>query len=84
MKISFIFIVIGTAFFGPGQLADAQCPQICDTTNTALGDFALAANTTGFNNTAIGSYALDANTTVIIQPLALRRLLRRLVEATQR
>ena len=50
--------------FGIGQVAHGQCPQRCDNDfNTALGNGALADNTTGFTNTAVGFEAMELNTT---------------------
>src|SRR5437660_4295814 len=57
-------LALAVAWLAPSQLANAQCPQICDdNNNTALGDNALISNTTGSANTAFGFYALLLNTT---------------------
>jgi hypothetical protein len=61
--LALLLIPLALAWLALSQLADAQCPQFCDGTNTALGDDALISLTTGFDNTATGSHALEVNTT---------------------
>jgi trimeric autotransporter adhesin len=61
---AFVLIAVTFACFALAPATDAQCPQICDSSqNTAVGDSALINNTTGFENTAIGHGALLYNTT---------------------
>ena len=59
------FALFVFACFALSPATYAQCPQICSPAlvNTALGDFALINNTTGYENTAIGESALTFNTT---------------------
>jgi hypothetical protein len=58
------FALFAFACFALAPATDAQCPQICDSNqNTAVGDSALANNTTGSANTATGYSALGINTT---------------------
>jgi hypothetical protein len=59
-----LLITLGLAFFAVAPSAAAQtCPTLCDNPNfnTALGDGALASNTTGAENTAVGFAALSSN-----------------------
>ena len=74
-----LLIALMLACFGFAQLANAQCQQICDSTNvgfgvnilvnnvgtgnTAIGNGVLFRNTIGPYNTAIGYAALTDNTT---------------------
>jgi Chaperone of endosialidase len=53
-------LVIATTVSGVLQFAQAQCPQICDTENTGLGQNALE-NNTGRTSTGIGVDALRNN-----------------------
>jgi hypothetical protein len=56
-------LALAVAWLAPWQLANAQCPQICDSnSNTALGDGAFLTRTGSFS-TAIGASALSSNTT---------------------
>jgi endosialidase-like protein len=68
LRLGFLLtvLVLAVAWLAPLQLANAQCPQICDSNlaNTALGVNALPGDT-GQGNTAIGWSALDRNTTGI-------------------
>jgi hypothetical protein len=68
LRLGFLLntFALAVAWLAPCQLANAQCPQICDSTNgnTAFGNFALPSDG-GFNNTAIGFNALLSNTTGI-------------------
>ena len=58
----FFLIAFALACFALSPLANAQCPQICDSnSNTALGDDAFLT-TTGSLSTAIGASALSSNT----------------------
>jgi hypothetical protein len=58
------FAVFAFACFALSEVADAQCPQICDSNdNTAVGNSALISNTTGSDNTAVGSSALLSSST---------------------
>ena len=65
LRLGFLLtvLVLAVAWLAPLQLANAQCPQICDSNlaNTALGDFALSGDG-GQGNTAIGWSALHSNT----------------------
>ena len=65
LRFSFLLnaLAVGVAWLVPSQLANAQCPQICDggLQNTALGDSALI-NNIGVSNTAVGWQALYMNT----------------------
>ena len=64
-RLSFLLnaLALAVAWLAPSQLANAQCPQICNANlgNTALGGFALRGDN-GNNNTAIGYSALSSNT----------------------
>src|SRR6266478_6014240 len=64
LRLGFLLtvLVLAVAWLAPLQLANAQCPQICDSNlaNTALGVNALPGDT-GQGNTAIGWSALDSN-----------------------
>ena len=63
LRLGFLLnaLALAVAWLAPWQLANAQCPQICDslppTGNTAFGVNALLGDG-GFNNTAIGFDAL--------------------------
>jgi len=61
-----LLIITAFALFVLVPATRAQCPQICDlsNSNTALGNFALPSDT-GSYNTAIGAAALSSNTTGI-------------------
>src|SRR5260370_10122801 len=60
----FLLIALALVCFAVLPAAQAECPSICDSNeNTAIGDFALSHNTTGFSNTATGFNALRVNTT---------------------
>ena len=66
-RTSVIALLTGTIVtlvcFAPSP-AQAVCQDGCLTNaNTAQGENALIANTTGFSNTAVGSFALSSNTT---------------------
>ena len=65
LRIGFLLnaLALAVAWLVPSHLANAQCPQICDSNlaNTALGDFALPGDG-GQGNTAIGWSALHSNT----------------------
>jgi hypothetical protein len=57
------FALFAFACFALSEVADAQCPQICDSNaNTAVGGSALISDTTGQDNTAVGYIALASNT----------------------
>jgi hypothetical protein len=62
LRLGFLLnaLALAVAWLAPWQLANAQCPQICDanTGNTAFGNFALPGDGS-FNNTAIGFDALS-------------------------
>ena len=66
LRIGFLLtaLALAAAWLAPSQLANAQCPQICDesTSNTAFGLNALPGDG-GDGNTAIGEFALFQNTT---------------------
>jgi hypothetical protein len=65
LRLGFLFnaLALAVAWLAPWQLANAQCPQICDSlANTAFGVNALSGDT-GQGNTALGSSALASNTT---------------------
>ena len=65
LRLGFLLnaLVLAVAWLAPWQLANAQCPQICDGAgNTAIGDFALNMNT-GFSNTATGNFVLSSGNT---------------------
>jgi hypothetical protein len=64
-SILFSALAIAFAWLALSRLANAQCPQFCDSTNTALGDDALQMNSSGSSNTAIGATALFTNSTGI-------------------
>jgi hypothetical protein len=68
LRLGFLLnaLALAVTWLAPSQLANAQCPQICDSNlaNTALGDFALPGDG-GAENTAIGWSALHSNTTGI-------------------
>src|SRR6266446_2356157 len=68
LRLGFLLtvLVLAVAWLAPLQLANAQCPQICDSNlaNTALGVNALPGDT-GQGNTATGYDALVFNTTGI-------------------
>ena len=56
-------LALAVAWLAPSQLANAQCPQICDSFppgNTAFGNGALVGDS-GSGNTAIGFNALNAD-----------------------
>jgi hypothetical protein len=61
LRLGFLLnaLALAVAWLAPSQLANAQCPQVCDagTGNTAFGLNALLGDG-GFNNTAIGFDAL--------------------------
>jgi hypothetical protein len=81
LRLGFLLnaLALAVAWLAPSQLANAQCQQICDssnvgfgvnilvnnvgTGNTAIGDGVLFRNTIGTYNTAIGYAALTDNTT---------------------
>jgi hypothetical protein len=63
LRLGFILnaLALAVAWLAPWQLANAQCPQICDgAENTAVGVNALL-NNFGIDNTAIGFSALFGN-----------------------
>src|SRR5436309_14954843 len=60
--LAFLLILFVLGCFALSPLANAQCPQICDSnSNTALGDDAFLTRT-GSLSTAIGASALSSNT----------------------
>jgi hypothetical protein len=65
LRLGFLLntLALAVAWLAPSQLANAQCPQICDSPlqSTAVGDSALI-NNVSFRNTAIGFEALYSNT----------------------
>jgi hypothetical protein len=61
-QFALLLILLALACFALSQLANAQCPQVCNDSNTGLGINALINNTTGAGNTATGSIALTMNT----------------------
>ena len=65
LRLGFLLnaLALGVAWLAPWQLANAQCPQICDSSslNTAFGVNALPGDTGNFN-TAIGFNAIFSNT----------------------
>ncbi len=58
-----VLIALALACFALSHHVNAQCPQFCDNTNTALGFHAFIVNTTGTANAAFGEAALFSNTT---------------------
>jgi hypothetical protein len=65
LRLGFLLnaLALAVAWLALSQLANAQCPQICDlNADTALGDGALINNTEGRQNTATGVAALGHNT----------------------
>jgi len=65
LRLGFLLnaLALAVAWLAPWQLANAQCPQTCDSnSNTALGDGAFLTRTGSFS-TAIGASALSSNTT---------------------
>ena len=63
LRLGFLLNALAVAWLAPWQLANAQCPQTCDSSseNTAFGVNALPSDA-GFNNTAIGFDALFSDT----------------------
>src|SRR5450432_1741667 len=61
MKIRLGLLIIGLIFVGVKELVYAQCPQVCDDTNTSLGFDALLS-TTGTGNVAVGASAMGFGT----------------------
>jgi hypothetical protein len=57
-------LALAVAWLAPSQLANAQCPQICDANakNTAFG-VNVRPGDSGSQNTALGDFALFENTT---------------------
>ena len=68
LRLGFLLnaFALAVVWLAPSQLANAQCPQVCDlnNSNTAFGVNALPGDT-GQGNVAIGYQALDSNTTGI-------------------
>ena len=58
-----VLIALTLACFALSHHVNAECPQFCDNTNTALGFHAFIVNTTGTANAAFGEAALFSNTT---------------------
>jgi hypothetical protein len=65
LRLAFLLIPLGLAWFALVPQARAVCQEGCDLSNgnTFLGDDALIMDTTGLDNTAIGFNALFSNTT---------------------
>lgn len=58
-----LLVTFGIATLACVPVGNGQCPQICDTTNTALGNYTLQYLTSGISNVAIGGFALYQNST---------------------